>query len=83
MSFNFMAAVTIWSDFDAHENKVCHCFHCLPVYLSSSDGTGCHDLSFLNRYSNVKNSLVYWIKIGFLVDGIDQAHLSRRLSPFY
>ena len=28
--------------------KVCHCFHCFPVYLPWSDGTGCHDLSFLN-----------------------------------
>ena len=26
-------------------NKVCHCF---PIYLPSSDGTGCHDLCFLN-----------------------------------
>ena len=25
---NFMAAVTICSDFEAQENKVCHCFHC-------------------------------------------------------
>ena len=25
--------------------KVCHCFH---IYLPWSDGTGCHDLSFLN-----------------------------------
>ena len=25
---NFMAAVTICSDFGAQENKVCHCFHC-------------------------------------------------------
>ena len=24
------------------------CFHCFPIYLSWSDGTGCHDLSFLN-----------------------------------
>ena len=23
-------------------------FHCFPIYLPSSDGTGCHDLSFLN-----------------------------------
>ena len=30
MSFNFMAAVTICSDFGAQENKVCHCFHCFP-----------------------------------------------------
>ena len=28
--------------------QVCHCFHCFPIYLPWSDGTGCHDLSFLN-----------------------------------
>ena len=28
--------------------KVSPCFHCFPVYLPWSDGTGCHDLSFLN-----------------------------------
>ena len=27
---------------------VCHCFHCFPIYLPWSDGTGWHDLSFLN-----------------------------------
>ena len=27
---------------------VSHCFHCFPIYLPWSDGTGCHDLSFLN-----------------------------------
>ena len=27
---------------------VSHCFHCFPTYLPWSDGTGCHDLSFLN-----------------------------------
>ena len=27
---------------------VCHCFHCFPLYLPWSDGTACHDLSFLN-----------------------------------
>uniref|UniRef100_A0AC11EFJ3 Uncharacterized protein n=2 Tax=Ovis aries TaxID=9940 RepID=A0AC11EFJ3_SHEEP len=26
---------------------VSHCFHCFPIYLQRSDGTGCHDLSFL------------------------------------
>ena len=30
------------------QNKVCHYFHCFPICLPSSDGTGCHDLSFLN-----------------------------------
>ena len=40
-----MAAVTICSDFGARENKVCHGFHCFPIYLPWSDGTRCHDLS--------------------------------------
>ena len=26
----------------------CHCFHFFPIYLPWSDGTRCHDLSFLN-----------------------------------
>ena len=30
------------------QNKVCHCFHYFPIYLPWSDGTRCHDLSFLN-----------------------------------
>jgi len=47
-SFNFMAAVTICSDFGAPQNKVWHCFHCFPIYFPWSDGTGCHDLRFLN-----------------------------------
>ena len=46
--FNLMAAITICSDFGAPENKVCHCFHCFPIYFSWSDGTRCHDLHFLN-----------------------------------
>ena len=28
--------------------KVCHYFHCFPIYLPWSDGTRCHDVSFLN-----------------------------------
>ena len=32
-SFNFMAAVTIYSDFEALQNKACHCFHCFSMYL--------------------------------------------------
>ena len=43
---NFMAAVTIHSDFGAQENKICHCFQFSPIYLPWSDGTGCHDLIF-------------------------------------
>ena len=44
--FNFMAAVTICSDFEAPQNKVCHCFHCFPIYFPWNDGTRCHNLSF-------------------------------------
>ena len=28
--------------------KVWHCCHCFPIYFPWSDGTGCHDLPFLN-----------------------------------
>ena len=34
--------------FEAQINKFSHCFHCFPIYLPGIDGTGCHDLSFLN-----------------------------------
>ena len=27
---------------------VFHCSHCFPIDVPQSDGTGCHDLSFLN-----------------------------------
>ena len=41
--------------------KVCHCFHYFPIYLPWSDGTRCHDLSFLNFESlhNVKGGKVF------------------------
>ena len=34
--------------FEPPKNKVWHCFHCFPIYFPWSDGTRCHDLSFLN-----------------------------------
>ena len=46
--FNFMAAITICSDFGAPKDEVWHCFHCFPIYFPWSDGTRCHDLRFLN-----------------------------------
>ena len=47
-SFNFMAVVTIHSDFGGQE-KNWNYFHFLPFYFPWSDGTGCHNLSvFLN-----------------------------------
>ena len=35
-SFNFMASVTIYSDFGAPQNKVCHCFHCFPILVDTN-----------------------------------------------
>ena len=32
--------------FWSSRNKVCHCFHCFPIYLPWSNGTRCHDISF-------------------------------------
>ena len=46
-SSNFMIAVTIHGDFGA-SYKICHFFHSLPLCLPWSNGTRCHDLSFLN-----------------------------------
>ena len=57
-SFNFMAAVTIYRDFEAQENKICHCFHCFPIYLPWSDGTGCHDLK---TKQNKTHHSVFWM----------------------
>ena len=28
------------------QNKVCHCFHCFPIYLPWNDGIRCHDTVF-------------------------------------
>ena len=40
VSFNFIAAVTICSDFGAPKYKVCHCFHCFH-------GMGLHAMIFV------------------------------------
>ena len=40
----------IHSDFGAQENKISHCS---LFYLPWSDGTRCHDLSFLNKKLNL------------------------------
>ena len=36
------------SDFGVQENIIYHCFHFFSFYLPSSNGTGCHYLSFSN-----------------------------------
>ena len=44
--FNFMAAVTIHSDFGAQENKIFHCFHFLSFYLPWRMGPDAMNLVF-------------------------------------
>ena len=66
MSFNFMAAVIICSDFGAQENKVCQCSHCFPIYLPLSDRTRYYD-HFLNTnvYFMFYLNIYVYIYIGF------------------
>ena len=47
-SFTSIAIVIIYSDFGVHKTKVCHCFHCFPIYPLWSDETRCSDNSSLN-----------------------------------
>ena len=47
-SSEFMAALTICSDFGAQEEEIRLCFLIFPFYLPWSNGVGCHDLSFFN-----------------------------------
>ena len=50
-----MAAVIIFSDFGAPQNKLC--FHCFLIYFPWSDGTRCHDLSVQFSCSVMSDSL--------------------------
>ena len=45
-SFNFMAAVSICSNFGAQENKVSYCFHCFPIVCHEVMGSDAMNLVF-------------------------------------
>ena len=47
MCSDFMTAVTNCSDFRAQEEEICYYFHLSLLCMPWSNGTGCHDLSFL------------------------------------
>ena len=40
VSSDFMASVTICTDFGAHEEEICHYFHLFRFYLPCSNGAG-------------------------------------------
>ena len=48
VSFNFMATVTIYSNFRDQEKKIYHYFYFFPFYLPWNDRIRCHDLHFFN-----------------------------------
>ena len=66
-----MAAVTICSGFGVQENKICHCSHFFSFYLPWSDGTECHDLSFLMLSFKPAFSLASFTLIKRLFGGWD------------
>ena len=47
------------------KNKVWHCFHCFPIYFPWSDGTRCHDLSFLIFKYKKGKTIVLWVSVQF------------------
>ena len=56
-SFSFVTAVTICSDFQVQENKICHSFHFFPIYLPWSDGTRL----YWTCYNIVSFYLMFWV----------------------
>ena len=63
MSFNFMASVTICSDFGATKNKVSHYFHCSPTFCHEVMGLDIMILFFLKLFlSQLFHSLFLFIK---------------------
>ena len=79
---NFMAAVLICSDFEAQESKICHCFLFFPFYLPWSDGTRCHDLSFLNVDFKPAFSVFSFILIKRLFSSSSLSHIRIVSSAF-
>ena len=63
---NFMAIVTVCSDFEAQENKGCHCFHFFPIYFPSfqnlSELKYCMVL-MLSCLSDVRLFVILWTAV--------------------
>ena len=82
MSFNFTTRVNFCSDIGAKENKICHCFHFSPMYLSWNDGTRCHDLYFLNAEFQVSFLLSSFILIKRLFSSSSLSSIRVVSSPY-
>ena len=55
MSLDFLAAVTVHSDFVAQEEEIYHCFHHFPFYLPCRNGTRC-----LEKEMATHSSVLAW-----------------------
>ena len=64
---------------------VSHCFHCFPIYLPWSDGTGCHDLSFLNVISSYycSHPPLFWIIYNWFTIFIEWLTSPSKISIAY
>ena len=75
VSFNFMAAVTVCSDFGAQENKNCYCFHFSPSI--------CHEVMGLDVIILVSETP--WLDLNYLFIINQTRKLLRKrlhLNPF-
>ena len=64
---------------------VYHCFHCFPIYMPWSDGTGCHDLGFLNFKPTVSLTFLTFLKRRFtsLLSAILCAFINYDFATLY
>ena len=66
--FNFMAAVTICSDFGAPKNRVCHYFHYFPIFCHEMMGPDAMILVFwMLSFKPTFHSLLSLLSRGFLI----------------
>ena len=72
ITFFFMAAVTIHSDFGAQKEDICRCFHHFPLYLPLSNGARCHDLSSF--------FLIFSLKLAISL--LSFSHIKRLFSSY-
>ena len=61
---------------------VSHCFHCFPIYFPWSDGTRCHDFTFLNGdfQANVFTLLFQFLNMLFSSSSLSAIKV---MSPTY
>ena len=67
---NFIAAVTVCNDSGAQESKVCHCFHCFPIYF--------HEVMGLNAIISI-----FWMLSFKPAFSLSSFTFIKRLCAFY